>query len=826
MMANFSDTIRISFNKFVTRNLANYPTQTTAEENIMRGYLFMVATAVPLGMISAAFYLTLFLITGVPQILAAMMVMLLIVGSFLPLHFLGRASRFHLVGLIGTGYIAILYSLLELIFSNATGHLVIGGFALIIVFGTLLIPQRRMGWLAIGLLFAALMTLIEYVEPLPRYNIQDSVPLSIFIPTMTALVSVVLLLEVFRNLVSGSVQTRLLIIISIASAVPALAVGIIASTLSQRALTQAAEQALLSAATQTATAVDTFITTNLNITRNDANLLPFIDYLSWPAADRTNSAAEQQARQLLYQLARLDQTYIASYALLDVEGNVLLDTVTSNQGANEANRTYFQETLARGQEYVSDLQVDDSGVGLVFTAPIRTITDEMVVGVLRVRYRVDAIEQIIKENNDLVGEDSTPLLLDEYLLRLVDLRAPILLLEPIAPLSTADLELLRATNRLPLSSNIAAVSLEDFATLLQNTDADPIFTTETHPNEDSPDSVAVAHLTTKPWLVAYHVEQEIFLAPIQTQQRIMFFATIAITLSILGLAIWQSRAFTRPIQELTEAAERITDGDLTTTVPITSQDEIGVLSASFNAMTSQLQELFNTMEQRVQSRTEALTISAEVGRRLTTILDEGELVRAVVQQVRDAFSYYHVHIYLFDKNKETLYMAGGTGEAGRQMLAAGHSITPGRGLVGQAATTGAVVLISDVGQSPDWLPNPLLPDTRAEAAVPIALGEDVLGVLDVQHNLVNGLQDIDTELLSSIANQVAIALRNARLYAEREIQAQRATLINDINQKILNTTDMSTAMQVAVRELGRISQAELVRINLISDTTNGKDNDA
>ncbi|MCA9960158.1 MAG: GAF domain-containing protein, partial [Anaerolineales bacterium] len=317
-----------------------------------------------------------------------------------------------------------------------------------------------------------------------------------------------------------------------------------------------------------------------------------------------------------------------------------------------------------------------------------------------------------------------------------------------------------------------------------------------------------------------------FLVPIQTQQRIMFFATIAITLSILGLAIWQSRAFTRPIQELTEAAERITDGDLTTTVPITSQDEIGVLSASFNAMTSQLQELVNTLEQRVQSRTEALTISAEVGRRLTTILDESELVRAVVQQVRDAFSYYHVHIYLFDKNKETLYMAGGTGEAGRQMLAAGHSITPGRGLVGQAATTGAVVLISDVGQSTDWLPNPLLPDTRAEAAVPIALGEDVLGVLDVQHNLVNGLQDIDAELLSSIANQVAIALRNARLYAEREIQAQRATLINDINQKILNTTDMSTAMQVAVRELGRISQAELVRINLIGDTTNGKDNDA
>jgi len=231
-------------------------------------------------------------------------------------------------------------------------------------------------------------------------------------------------------------------------------------------------------------------------------------------------------------------------------------------------------------------------------------------------------------------------------------------------------------------------------------------------------------------------------------------------------------------------------------------------------MADQLRALIGTLEQGVSDRTRALEASTEVSRRLSTILDQDELVKAVVEEVQSVFNYYHAHIYLYDEAEDFLVMVGGTGEAGETMLSRGHKIQRGKGLVGRAAETKQVVLVPDTAQDPRWLPNPLLPETKSEIAVPIEAAGKVVGVLDVQQNTVNGLTEQDSMLLQSIASQVGIAAQNSRAYAQAQQQGEREAVVNLIGQKIQMATTVEDVLQIAVRELGKSLGAQRVSIQL------------
>ena len=227
-----------------------------------------------------------------------------------------------------------------------------------------------------------------------------------------------------------------------------------------------------------------------------------------------------------------------------------------------------------------------------------------------------------------------------------------------------------------------------------------------------------------------------------------------------------------------------------------------------------LREMTNVLEIRVAERTKALEISAEISRRLSTILDQEQLVAEVVREVQRAFGYYYTHIYLLDEKKQNLVLAGGTGEAGRMLLTAGHKMSTSRGLVGEAAQSQQTVLAPDVRQRPEWVSNRLLPETAAEIAVPILLGHELKGVLDVQHNVVNGLTESDRILLESITNQVAVALENARLYADAQGRGQREALVNAIGQKIQRAGSVDAVLQIAIQELGQALDSQTAKIQI------------
>ncbi|GAB4580859.1 MAG: hypothetical protein Fur0022_36030 [Anaerolineales bacterium] len=278
-------------------------------------------------------------------------------------------------------------------------------------------------------------------------------------------------------------------------------------------------------------------------------------------------------------------------------------------------------------------------------------------------------------------------------------------------------------------------------------------------NEQAFEGITFTIVTETPW-------NDLFNLTVVNSWFVIFGLVLATAGTAAILAVFAALHITRPIQALVTVAEEIRDGNLTKQAEPSELRELDTLAKTFNSMTTQVSQTLESLEQRVADRTQALKTSAEVSRYLSTILYEDQLVDEVARLIRSSFRYYHVNIYLFDEKKEKLILVAGTGQIGHTMLSENYQIPRTQGLIGQAANTNQPVLVPDVRQNPVWLSNPWLPETQAELVVPIARGEQVLGVIDIQQNMVNGLRQEDVDLIQSIANQLAVALLNAQYFEQ------------------------------------------------------------
>ena len=243
------------------------------------------------------------------------------------------------------------------------------------------------------------------------------------------------------------------------------------------------------------------------------------------------------------------------------------------------------------------------------------------------------------------------------------------------------------------------------------------------------------------------------------------------TLLMLGVILWvATNRIVKPLLNLSVATRSFADGNWKSRSDIQRDDEIGALAYTFNSMADELTELYNTLTQQVEARTEYIRTAAEVAQSIAVTFNLDELLKRTSRLIVERFGYYHVGIFMIDSTGKTATLRAAHGPSAEAMLERGHSLEVGSAsIVGWVSATNTPHAASDVDDDIVHFKNELLPDTRAEAGIPISIGDNVLGVMNVQSIYSEAFDDATISVLETLSNQIATAIQNINLFESSDV---------------------------------------------------------
>ena len=728
------------------------------------------------------------------------------------------SQNFILVGTQTAAWLIAFVSLLRLIKNTSTRvYLLISSILMMMAGYSILVSGQAITSALVALIYTILITSVSVsgnaaerglmlggagawlISLSGLLNVSEKVNLpgiNILIPTVLGVLTIVYITLLVMKYVTATLRLRMMIGSMMLVIIPLLVVSLIQASIVQNSVSDQIRETLTSAAEQTAFRVDDLLESKQNSIALDATLPALAEYLNLSPEKRSGSIEESNLLVTFEALKKRPQQYLVSYGLLDYLGLVVYDINQDEIGQFEASTRYYSDAV-RGKQFISNVEFSekDGKPYLFFADPVYD-ENHVVRGIIRTKYDAAILQSILSDTANIVGACTHPILIDENLMRLGDTRNPQDLYKLLAPPSETTIMDLKSTRRIPQNDDgEVATKLVDLTTALAQNTGQTFFTTRFRPDSDTNKEeafVAVTQIKDKPWMVLYTQPTSALVDLAAAQQKL----TTLITAVLAGLvAIFTtifSRTLTQPILKLTETAQKITQGDLSTHA-VTSNDEIGMLANAFNVMTGRLRHFINELEDRVRLRTaelaernEALTIRskqiqtiADVARSIAAARDVETLLDQVTDLVSSRFNFYHAGIFLLDEDREFAVLRASNSEGGKRMLGRNHMLRIGQvGIVGYVCANGKARIATDVGADAVFFNNPDLPHTRSEMALPLMGGGQIIGALDVQSTQSNAFTQEDIELFTALADQIAIAVLNRRAYDETQHALAEAQLVH------------------------------------------------
>ncbi len=218
---------------------------------------------------------------------------------------------------------------------------------------------------------------------------------------------------------------------------------------------------------------------------------------------------------------------------------------------------------------------------------------------------------------------------------------------------------------------------------------------------------------------------------------------------------------------------------------------------------------------KIRRRATQLEVASQVAQKVVSILDLDQLLAEIVRLIRLKFGYYHIHIFLVDEDSNEIVLQELSGEEYASLKQQGLRLKIGeQGICGWVAANGKPLVCNDVSQESRFHPHELLPKTKSELAIPMRFGEKIIGVLDVQSDELAAFGQDDSLTLQILADQVAIAIRNAHLFRETRRQLETLRALHDISLEITSQLESERVLEIILKQAAHLLSAEASTISI------------